>query len=182
LLKSIPDRFEFNLAIFSGRPVDEEGDNLFEETKMKVQGLCSLGLTKMMYLDREAKLLSDKDSRTHRPQYNSFIHVNNEDVELLLQLSEILNKNLLSSEIKIQDLSTSLGLSKSQVNRKIKALTGVSPNQLIQESRLQKAVNGLTESNNTIAEIAYESGFNSPTYFTRVFKKRFGLLPTDFPR
>jgi len=182
LLKLIPDRFEFNLAVFSGRPVDEEGNKLFEETKMKVQGLCSLGLTNMMYLDREAKLLSDKDFRTSKPLYNSFMLVKNEDVKLLLQLSEILNKSLISSEIKIQDLCTSLSLSKSQVNRKIKSLTGVSPNQLIQESRLQKAVNGLTESSNTIAEIAYESGFNSPAYFTRVFKKRFGLLPTEFPR
>jgi len=182
LLKSIPDRYEFNLAIFSGRPVDEEGDNLFEETKMKVQGLCSLGLTKMMHLDSEAKLLSDKDFRTSKPPYNSFILVNNEDVKLLLQLSEILTKSLRSSEIKIQDLCISLSLSKSQLNRKIKSLTGVSPNQLIQESRLQNAVNGLTDNSKTIAEIAYESGFNSPNYFTRVFKKRFGLLPTEFPR
>ena len=56
----------------------------------------------------------------------------------------------------------------------------MTPNQLIQEARLQKALNNMSQNNKTISEIAYESGFNSPTYFTRVFKKRFGISPTNF--
>ena len=71
-------------------------------------------------------------------------------------------------------------MSKSQASRKIKSLTGMTPNQLIQEARLQKALNNMSQNNKTISEIAYESGFNSPTYFTRVFKKRFGISPTNF--
>jgi AraC-like DNA-binding protein len=53
---------------------------------------------------------------------------------------------------------------------------------LIQESRLHKALNTIMQGSMTIAEIAYEVGFNSPTYFTRAFKKRFGITPTEFAK
>ena len=58
----------------------------------------------------------------------------------------------------------------------------MTPNQLIQEYRLLKSVGALIETNKTIAEIGYDSGFNSPTYFARVFKKRFGISPTYFTK
>ena len=96
-----------------------------------------------------------------------------------INLSSIILSNYTRSDFNSQILFSEIGLSKSQANRKIKSLTGVTPNQLIQESRLQMALGCLTHHNKTISEIAYESGFNSPTYFSRVFKKRFGVSPRD---
>lgn len=58
----------------------------------------------------------------------------------------------------------------------------MSPNELIREVRLRRSLNALKENNKTVAEIAYEFGFNSPTYFTRVFRKRYEILPTEFAR
>jgi len=98
------------------------------------------------------------------------------------QLSDLLPENLTKGDFKSEDIFTSLGISKSQAYRKVKSLTGMAPNQLIQESRLQKALLKLSNPSESIAEVAYETGFNSPTYFTRVFKKRFGVLPSDYLR
>ena len=108
--------------------------------------------------------------------------LDDENVNLAMELSNILTLNLTRSDFNSMDLTASLGLSKSQAYRKIKGLTGLAPNQLIQESRLQKALGHLEQGNKTISEVAYGSGFNSPTYFTRVFKKRFGISPIEFTK
>ncbi len=56
----------------------------------------------------------------------------------------------------------------------------MSPNELIREMRLRRSLDALKKNNKTVAEIAYDLGFNSPTYFTRVFRKRYEVLPTEF--
>ena len=182
MLECKEEPFVFNLAVVSGRPVDEEGDDFFEETKSKANGLCFLGLNKKMYLDMETKRLSDKEVLDLNEEKNSYTLVKENDFKLTSKLYDIIRANFINSEFKSEDLAVLLGLSKSQAYRKIKALTGMAPNQLVQESRLQKAINEITHRKKTIAEIAYASGFNSPTYFTRTFKKRFGISPTDFSR
>ncbi len=182
LLKSIPDHFEFLLALVSGRPVDEMGDHLFEETKKKVQYLCALGLNKKMFIDTETKALSEKSSNSPRIKQNDCQVVKNEDFNFLFKLFDIINKNLSRPEFQCDNLNESLGLSKSQTYRRIKSLTGLAPNQLIQEFRLHQSLKCLKQNNLTIAEIAYDFGFNSPAYYTKVFKKRYQLLPTSFAK
>lgn len=182
LLKTEKGTFEFNLAVVSGKPVDEKGEAFFEETKSKVNSLCSLGLNKKMYLDRETTLLSEKELLDQKDKHNNFTLIAKEDFGFSLNLSEVINDNFIKSDFNSERLFKLLGLSKSKASRMIKSLTGMAPNKLIQESRLQIALNNMVESSKTIAEIAYESGFNSPTYFTRTFKKRFGIAPTDFSR
>ena len=180
LLCSSVDKIEFNLAISSGRPVDEQGKIFFEETKMNVLSLCSLGITNKMFLDIESKILSVKENHSENLEFNNFKIVDKNEINFLIKLCKQLHQNLLNTEYKNNDLITSLGLSKSQAYRKIKSLTGFALNQLFQESRLQEAINNITQNNKTVAETAFESGFNSPTYFTRTFKKRFKISPTEF--
>lgn len=181
-LDSEIDNLEFNLAVVSGRPVDEEGETIFEETKLKVNGLCTLGLNRKMYIDKETIALSDKELSNQNEERYNFTILDNDDLVFSMNLSKIVNDNFTRSDFSTEDLFSALGYSKSQASRKIKSLTDMSPNQLIQESRLLRSVCTMIKSNKTIAEIGYESGFNSPTYFTRVFKKRFGISPTDFAK
>jgi AraC-like DNA-binding protein len=180
LLNSTSDDIEFNLAVVSGKPVDEEGNTFFEETKAKINSLCSLGLNGRLYLDQGTATLSEKELTEPKENQNDFTLVNSDDFTFSLNLSDVISTNFTRSDFNSEDLIALIGLSKSQASRKIKSLTGMAPNQLIQESRIQKALGHMGESQKTISEIAYESGFNSPTYFTRVFKKRFGIAPTDF--
>jgi AraC-like DNA-binding protein len=180
LLNSIPDNIEFTLALVSGRPVDEVGNNMFEETKKKVQYLCSLGSKNTTYIDSETKILSDKERLSSKIRIDDFKIVQNEDFILLFQLYDILDQKLDYPDFKSERLNELLGLSKSQAYRKIMSFIGIAPGHLIQELRLRRSMKYLRHTGKTIAEIAYDLGFNSPTYFTRVFKKRFNITPTHF--
>ena len=71
-------------------------------------------------------------------------------------------------------------MSRVQLYRKTKALTGYSPNELIRITRLKKAATLLASTGKTIAEITYEVGFSTPSYFTKCYKEFFGENPTDF--
>lgn len=180
LLQSIPDHFEFALTLVSGRPVDEHGDNLFEETKKKAQCVCMLGRKNTLYIDSETKNLSEKEPISPNIRPEDFYILHKEDFIFLFQLYELLKEKVHQSDFKSENLQKLLGLSKSQTYRKIKSLTGTAPNQLIQEMRLSNSLKSLQNNNRSIAEIAYEVGFSSPTYFARVFRNRFGLTPTHF--
>jgi len=180
LLESTSSKLEFNLAVVSGNPVDEKGTAFFEETKNKINSLCSLGLNKKLYLDNETVTLAKKELQEQQKKTTNFTLVSNDDFVFSLMLHNTIKKHFNRSDFKSEDLFSEIGMSKSQASRKIKSLTGQTPNQLIQESRLQSTLGKMSQSKKTIAEIAYQSGFNSPTYFTRVFKKRFGISPTEF--
>jgi AraC-like DNA-binding protein len=173
-------KIEYSMGMASGRPVDEQGDTMFEETKKKVNALCALGLSKKVYLDEASHRLLTKEFPTSTLSKNSFTIVKNEELALALELAVIFGSKLTQSKFNSERLTAALSFSKSQAYRKIKSLTGFAPNQLIQEFRFQKTLDPLKEGEKTVAEIAYESGFNSPTYFTRAFRKRFGISPTEF--
>ena len=80
----------------------------------------------------------------------------------------------------MDDLGEDLGISRVQLYRKVKVLTGLSPVELLKEMRLERAKILLNSSTKTIAEIAYEVGFANPSYFSTCFKKQFGKLPMEY--
>lgn len=182
LMSSIPDKFEYRMALVSGNPVDEHGTGLFEDTKRKLKILCDIGLRHTIYLDAITKALSTKESNTPKTNEGQFKIVNNEDFALCENLSKILKDSLADANFKTEDLSSRLNMSKAKTYRKIKSLTGQSPNMLIREYRLRHSLKQLRDNEQTVAEIAYALGFNSPTYFTRVFRKRYEVLPTSFAK
>ena len=182
LLQTIPDNFEYRLALVSGNPVDEKGIDLFEETKNRVRTLCWIGLSKVVYLDAITEALSHKESNTPKINHAHVKIVNATDFSFCEKLSRILNDELNNPDFKSDELCHLLGLSKAQTYRKITALTGMSPNTLIRELRLRKSLKALKNNTKTVAEIAYDLGFNSPTYFTRVFRNRYEVLPTSFAK
>lgn len=87
--------------------------------------------------------------------------------------------NLDNSELNIDDLSAEMGYSRSQLHRKVKALTGIAPIKLIRNLRLERAVELLKTSEKNISEVAYDVGFSSPSYFTKCYKEFFGVAPTS---
>lgn len=83
------------------------------------------------------------------------------------------------SNLNVEDLGKDMGLSRVQLYRKIKSLTNYSPNELLRIARLKKAASLLASSDMTVAEIGYEVGFSSPSYFTKCYREQFGESPTD---
>lgn len=96
------------------------------------------------------------------------------------KLYELIETRMGNSELNVETLGAEMGLGRVQLYRKAKALTGYSPNELLRIARLKKASALLASTEKTIAEITYEVGFSSPSYFTRCYKDYFGESPTDF--
>jgi len=94
-------------------------------------------------------------------------------------LNAAIRENMSNSELKMDDLGDQLGMSRVQLYRKVKALTGISPVELLREMRLQRGYTLLLTTTKSVSEIAFEVGFNTPSYFSNCFKKQFGKYPTD---
>lgn len=181
-LKTLPKGLEYNMALVTGKPVDETGSELFEETKKRLRSLCRMGLGQMMHIDSYTKALVQGESELPDTDDESVRFVSDNDFSLYVTLWKILDAQMTDPEFRSEHFCKRLGLSRAQTYRKIKALTGLSPNELIREIRLRRSLESLKQNGKTVAEIAYNIGFNSPTYFTRVFRKRFGVLPTSFAK
>ncbi len=90
--------------------------------------------------------------------------------------------HLTDNTFTVSQLSREMTLSESQLHRKLKALTGYSANKMIRMIRLNNAKRLLQDQSITIAAVAYDSGFNDPDYMAKVFKKEFGMTPTEFKK
>ena len=102
------------------------------------------------------------------------------DKNFVEKFKSLLDAKLGDSNLNVEDLGKDMGLSRVQLYRKIKSLTNYSPNELLRIARLKKAASLLASSDMTVAEIGYEVGFSSPSYFTKCYKEQFGESPTDF--
>lgn len=89
------------------------------------------------------------------------------------------HEHLSDSSLNVETVSAALGLSRVQLYRKIKSLTGSSPVEIIRITRLKRAEQLLKTTNKTVSEISYEVGFSSPSYFSKCFKDFFGTVPGD---
>lgn len=96
------------------------------------------------------------------------------------KFEDYIKAHLADTDLNIDNVSTYMQLSKAQLYRKIKSLTNYSPNELIKIIRLKYAKNLLSVSNKSISEIAYESGFSSPSYFTKCFREFYNEIPSGY--
>ena len=102
------------------------------------------------------------------------------DKDFVEKFKKIIEEKMSDSGLNVEDLGKDMGLSRVQLYRKIKSLTNYAPNELLRMARLKRAASLLASSELTVAEIAYEVGFTSPSYFTKCYKEQFGESPTEF--
>ena len=89
----------------------------------------------------------------------------------------IIQANLGNSELNVETISHEMGISRAQLYRKIKSITGISPNDIVREARMRRADRLLETTDKSVSEIAYEVGFSSPSYFTKCYREFFGRTP-----
>ncbi len=106
--------------------------------------------------------------------------LNEVDENFLEKLRTLIEENLSDSNLNVEDLGQHIGLSRTQLYRKVKSLTNFSPNELLRIMRLKKAFVLLSSSDLNIAEVAYDVGFTSPSYFAKCFKEYYNESPTDY--
>ena len=95
------------------------------------------------------------------------------------RFKKVVEERMTDSELSVETIGSELGLSRVQLYRKVKALTGSSPVDLLRKARLNKAQQLLQATDLSVSEIAYQVGFTSPSYFTKCYKDEYGKVPGE---
>jgi signal transduction histidine kinase/DNA-binding response OmpR family regulator/ABC-type xylose transport system substrate-binding protein len=104
---------------------------------------------------------------------------NSRDQAFIARLRQVIQQNMTDSDLSVEKIGSEIGLGRVQLYRKVKALTGSSPVELLRTARLQRARTLIQTTDKTISEIAYEVGFTAPSYFAKCFKDEFGMAPGE---
>lgn len=137
-------------------------------------------LARIENLLRQRQLLKNLYQGTKEAEKEiSEAHLEDRDKQFLKQLQAIIQQNLSDSEFGVEDMGQQIGLSRVQLYRKVKAMTGSSVVDLLRKARLAKARRLLETRSMSVSEVAYEVGFSAPSYFTKCFKEEYGMLPGD---
>ncbi|MBK8495397.1 MAG: helix-turn-helix domain-containing protein [Chitinophagaceae bacterium] len=165
------------MAINAGEPV-EKSNRLFGDTLQLAGYMCAIAGSMQIIVASAVKELVAKDHFQIKGNY--FSALTPPDELLLESLFCRLEENWQHAEFDIEDYSKAMAMSKSQLFRKTIQLTGLSPNILLKEFRLEKAKDLMRKNPYSISQITFESGFSSPSYFTKCFKKKYGILPMAY--
>lgn len=123
------------------------------------------------------KTFTDNEVLTIEPKR---ITLTSSDEKFITKALESLEENMSNPAYSVEDLGRYIGMSRMQLYRKLKALTGQSPNEFIRTIRLKRAAQLLEQKQLTVAEVTYEVGFNDLQYFRECFKKQFGVTPSEY--
>ena len=135
-------------------------------------------LSRIDNLIQGRKKLSQLFSNTD--ENDDFEKLSNEtDKTFITQLRKIIQENLSDSEFNVERIGDEIGLSRVQLYRKVKALTGHSPVEMLRKARLMRARHLLRTTDKSVSEIAYSVGFSTPSYFSKCYKEEFGESPKN---
>jgi AraC-like DNA-binding protein len=166
------------IGLSAGVPVTEK-KSFFEETIKLADRMCR-ALKGEMIVSSEVKELYDSENATPLHEQENCFFLSEADKNFLSLLMDHAELVWSDAGLKIDDLNKPLGCSKSQLYRKMIALTGKSPLDFLKEYRLNEALKLLTKKSGNVSEVAYKTGFTSPSYFSKCFQKQFGCLPSDY--
>ncbi len=127
------------------------------------------------------QIIADKYMNSHLNSYQSATMVEiSEDPQFLKNAKAIIAEHISDSQFGVEQMAEKMKLSRAQLFRKLKAITGLSPNELINDIRLLKAAELISLKVNNVSQICFMVGFNDQSYFSKRFRKRFGKSPTEF--
>ena len=167
----------FRAALHAGEPVTGNR-KLFGETIQLAERICAVTAHLQVTLSSAVKELVYKDYFTHKE--HKTISFSPQDEDLLSLLFNTLENNWQDADFTITGFCQATAMSKSNLYRKTIAVTGSSPNVLLNDFRLEKAKELMKLQRHSITEISFDAGFTSPSYFTKCFKKKYGILPLAY--
>lgn len=176
-LKSIAHYIGLQMSLNAGLPVDES-ERIFGATIEFARHLCYIADEGQMVVSSIVNELN-KSGNQRASSLKNLKQMTVAEEKFLEGVMSTLQENWQNSTFTVDDFGQALGLSKTKFYRKCIALTEKSPNSLIRDYRLQKSLRMLLGDLN-IAETTFETGFSSPSYFSKCFQKHFGLLPNQY--
>lgn len=108
------------------------------------------------------------------------VELKGNDAALMERIMKAVNQRLNDSDFNVEALADEIGLSRVQLHRRMKELTGISVGEFIRNLRLQQAAKLLAAGDTTVSQVTYAVGFANPTHFTATFKKHFGVTPSEY--
>jgi len=167
--------FRFKIGLCVGQPVTED-QGFFEKALNFAQLLSNVSRFSEITTSRFFAQLSNlKDEVAER---NGIRTIHTQDADFLISLHAFITDNLEKETLNVDLLAREMFVSRAQLYRKIKSLTGISPNHFIRDQRLDKSIQLLKKENSNISDIALNVGFNNPSYFSKCFQNRFGISPS----
>ena len=138
--------------------------------------ICNLLSTRKTLRKVFAENVADSSSQVIE---NIDVQLQTSDNTFIKRLRDTIQQNLSNSDFSVERIGEEIGMSRVQLYRKVKALTGMSPVELLRKSRVEKGRHLLKTTDLSISEIAYDTGFTSPSYFSKCFKDEFGMSPGE---
>lgn len=181
-IKQNPGTNHIPVIILTAEP-DDESKQLLTETgadhyliKPVSMGLFKSAI-KQVIVTRET--MRNKFRSDIKPDFDN-AKISSPDTRLISNVISTIRKNIENPDFSVDDLSREVGLSRVHLNRKLKENINISPSNLIRSIRLKQAAYLLINNKVNIADVAYNVGFSSPSYFSNNFKDYFGMAPTEF--
>jgi AraC-like DNA-binding protein len=169
--------FSVRIGLSASAPLTK-GERLFEDATKLAERLCEVEHDKIMISQEVKELHNSENAISIDREENIFFSFGPADEKLFTKLMAYIESSYSDAYLTIHDFASSLGLSKSKLYRKMVILTGKSLNVFLKDYRLNEAMNLLRQNLYSISEIAYETGFTSPSYFSKCFRKKYGEIPS----
>ncbi len=169
---------KLNTGLSAGVPITEK-EAVFEDTIKRAERLYYISRARIV-VTNEVKELYQSENQNMPIQSEKIEPLTPIEEDLLNKLMDSVEESWNDSSFGANDLCDKMSLSKSNLYRKMIAITGKSPNTFIKEYRLKRALNDIRLKKGNISEIAFASGFDSPSYFTKCFQQEFGLSPSGY--
>jgi AraC-like DNA-binding protein len=167
----------FKISLNAGEPI-EKSNKLFGDAIHRASHMCTIAQCFQIAMASTVKDLVAKNYSAKEEK--KFFSLSPQDEKLMESIYGILDENWQDADFDVEDYCRAMAMSKSQLYRKTIALTGLSPNLLLKEYRLERAKELMNKQHYNISQITFDSGFTSPSYFTKCFKKKYGILPMDY--
>jgi len=157
-------------------------ESQIEGTKAGADAYISKPFNQQLLEEKIKGLLENRDRMRRRfsSEITNPSQIQKSERKFLVEFELLIEKNLNDSSLSVEKLSKELGMSRVQLFRKISALTNKNVTDYIGDFKLLKAKALLKETDKTIAEVAYETGFNNPSYFTTFFKQKTNQTPSEW--
>ena len=166
------------IGLSAGVPVTEK-KSFFEDSIKLAERLCEF-IKGDIIVSSEVEELYNSENPVPLSELGNMVSLSLSDENFLTLLMDYTESQWSNINLKVDDFNKPLRCSKSQLYRRLIALTGKSPNTFIRDYRLDEALQLLNKNSRNISEIAFETGFSSPSYFSKCFQKRFGFIPSDY--
>ncbi|HYJ65639.1 MAG TPA: helix-turn-helix transcriptional regulator, partial [Parafilimonas sp.] len=175
--KNIQHNIKLKIGLSAGLPVTKQ-PSFFEDAIKLAERVCGFIKNEIIISSQVRELYENENADTLTKTNIFFLAKSDEN--FITQLMDYVDACWNNINLKVDDFSKPMHCSKSQLYRKLTALTGYSPNSFIKEYRLKKALQLLNNNAGNISEIAFETGFSSPSYFSKCFQKKYGCMPSQF--